>query len=393
MRLIDPSFCLDLLKASHSIALAIVMLLIGLSTGYFISIESNTSTMTTSTSSLTSLSMSTTSSTSSGSSNSSYIGKVTYPPGLLQFLNLGMDGVAITGSKSQIDNLYNALFTPSFYFGNATHLSFSFQFTKNHYFERNMYGGDFNNQVLTYPTQVYIGTEGNLLLILAQIMNLYGSPYGNITSRGSNQLTIFMHSGNWTYGFGEENNMLPGTPLNESWALLDPSNTSTTIQNPEGYYVHAFQNFLTPNQTYWIGPFSTKYSGGNGTYNDQSTYNNTGYYWAGSLILGSYTQPLMTRYIYAINITRMLALSGIPTFECSGCSPMRILNLNMMFSLFADAPYGTPVYNGSFLDLHNLNDNYPGHDIYGPLRLSEYMPLAIEISGQSTSTVTFQQAV
>src|SRR5579884_3968894 len=324
-------------QARVSLALLITGMLIGSFIGFGVSVLNNHS-VTTIPSETTSSSRTVTSGTSSNSEvtcqpnstgTTGVISTANYPSNLFQFVVMLMDqNVTLPGSVVIAD--YDSLFSPSF-FNEQSSLDFDFQFVKNQYFKPEMYGGQFNNSLswLTYPTHILMGTEGGLLFVYAQVL--------------------------YIYGFGEVNNMLPG-PLNSSYAL----EYGNVVQTPEGFYVYAFQSWYTRNQTYYVGPATVYYSAGNGTYDSLTSYNNTGFYWGGSVILGSYREPLMTRYLYVINMTRLPQVT-------EGCR-----KIEMMFSLYSILPFGLNT-GGSFFDFYPLIDNYPSHSLYGPFNYSKYL--------------------
>jgi hypothetical protein len=294
-------------------------------------------------------------------------GNVTYPTSLVQYSKSRMDKNPIPLNNT---DLYDSLLT-SRYFNERPGLQFDFIFAKNQYFRPEMYGGQFNNSLpyLIYPAQVWVGSQGGLLFVFVQTLYLYGSPYGNISERGSNQLTLYTRIGSWSYGFPLDINMLPGQPLNKSWAITN----GKPLQTPEGWYVYGYISNTGGNQTYYVGNYNSQYYLGNFSYNSQETYDNKGFYFGGSIILGSYTAPVMTRYLYIINTTRL------PEPQQPGC-----LQMKAMFSLETlrdcpnfNGPCGLPITSTGFTDYSVLIDNYPTHDLYGPLTPTDYSNIIV----------------
>ncbi|MEM0272854.1 MAG: hypothetical protein QW514_09975 [Thermoprotei archaeon] len=292
------------------------------------------------------------------------IGKVGFPANTTAWLIKLMNG-GVYGSVSEIDDVLLTILQPRFY-TNSTFLEFAFRLQKNSYFNPEMYGGDFNASpnYLTYPVKVWIGTESGFLIMLFQILYLYGSPYGNNASRGSNQLTIFIHLANWSVGVIGDSNMQPSPDLVGDKAVLN----GRPLQTNDGWYVYGTLNFLGPNQTYYVGPPTLQYPFGTAPYNSPVSFNRTqrsSFYFFNSAILGGFNGPLMTRYLFMVNMSQMPLKTG--------CN-----NIKMMFDLntFLPNPFYYP--NGT-MNAMNLIDNYPSHLPNGPLNYSEYLNYTLYI--------------
>jgi len=358
------------LNRSFVVAFVVTALIVGLISGYELGSSftahrlPSTQPPTGSLSTSTSTSPSTTTSTTSTSTRvvgatcgaGLHVGQAFYSPEQIHFLKNALD----RNESAPIEELYqeyNSLFSPPPNFNTSVEILFNFRFPKNQYMNPEMYGGDYysNNSYLNYPTLVEMGVEDGLLLIYIQVMNLYGSPYGNITSRGTNLLAVFMRVGNELYAFGEDSNMLPNGPLNHTWAV-NPLNFSQPVVTREGYVVDAFQTFIPPNLTYYAGAPNSVYTSGTGLYSSDQTFNETGFFYPASVILGTYTHPLMTRYLYVINMSKL-------PFNNQSCKTAKI-----MFTLSVLAPLYIPNFTQ-----YNLIDNYPGHNIEGPLNNSDYI--------------------
>ena len=243
----------------YVVVFVVVALIVGLISGYELGSSftahrlPGTQPPTGSSSTSTSASPSTTTSTTSTSTQvvgaaceaGLHVGQAFYSPEQIHFLKNALD----RNESVPIEELYqeyNSLFSPQPNFNTSAGILFSFRFPKTS-MNPEMYGGEYysNNSNLNYSTLVGMGVEDGLLLIYIQVMNLYGSPYGNLTSRGTNLLTVFIRVGNELYAFGEYSNMLPNGPLNHTWAV-NPLNLSQPVITEEGYVVDAFQTFIPP---------------------------------------------------------------------------------------------------------------------------------------------------
>lgn len=309
-----------------------------------------------------------------GESTSSSIvaGQMNYPSDLITFVDAGMDQAKVNLTSAEIQTLYDQLTLPE-YFANATGFLFSFQYLKNPYMNADMYGGNPNASIWTYPTQIEIGSQDGLLFVYGQILDDYGSPYGNATARGSSILTLFTRVGNWSYGYGISSNMLPGT-FNQDLAITDDSYVTTL----DGWNLYGFITQYSANQTYYVGPATLNDPYGTGPYNAPQTLNNTGYYFGASVILGTFSQPVMTRYLYAIN------MSELPTQPATDSC----LNVGMMFDLSTALPFAIPSSSGipgssgpeTFL---GQVDNFPTHSSAGPLDPSSYLQVEVPVPDSS----------
>jgi hypothetical protein len=275
--------------------------------------------------------------------------RVDYAPPTLDFLVNSIDQTPIINFT-----LYSSLFS-SVYFDNSSYSTFDFKFSKNSHFNNVMYGGDYNSSIWTYPTQMRIGTQNGLLIIYVQILYLYGSPYGNHTAGGSNQLTLFTQMGNWSYGFGSDSNLLQAPP---------------TLGQPDtdGLYTYSGGGGPTPNQTYYLGPITWDHPLGTGPENVAPPWNYQAFYYSGAHILGTYDRPMMTRYLYAINMSRLPESAG------SGC-----MKLGIMWNLSTFHPFGIRSnQTQTGVDFLSLNDAYPTHSIDAPLLYSDYLTLYVD---------------
>jgi hypothetical protein len=280
--------------------------------------------------------------------------EATFPPELFQLIINGLNNRPLDLSQVEFYTEFTGLFSDANFQSNTT-LQFSFEFPIHSEFNPEMYAGNYSSDIWTYPSQVSLGYQDGLLLAYVQIFNLYGSPYGNSSDRGSNTLTMFLHHGNWSYGLGQHNAMV-SAPFASSLAILN----GAPIQTPDGFFVYNGLNFLIGNQTYYDGPPEYDFPFGTGTYDASRTVNQTGFLWTAALLAGSYREPLMTRYLFVINASRVPNLG-------SGC-----VSLQAMFNLTSLSPFATAT-TANF----QVTDNFPAHRIDGPLNYSNYLTLEL----------------
>jgi DNA-binding transcriptional ArsR family regulator len=286
--------------------------------------------------------------------NTTYVtGTADYPPILL-----GSIYDALNGRLSTFDTNVAQILSPTYF--NGTSLTFDFRFQKNGYFDPYMYGGNFNSSQtwLEYPTEVRMGTQGGLLFVYVQVLYLFGSPYGNKSDGGDVGLVPFFHYGNSTIG------ILSHTDLGTGVATPLGSNLS-----PDGLYQE--EDYGTgggANSSYYIGP-ATFNNPENGSFASKSTALSGSFVSEYNDILGTYDKPLLTRYLYVLNMSQIPQLTAVRPASCP--------ELGMMFSLQTDTPFPVTQSNGLF-DLRTLIDNFPTHDLYAPMNPGSYLHVYVK---------------
>ncbi|MDE1853320.1 MAG: hypothetical protein KGI38_06185 [Thaumarchaeota archaeon] len=301
-----------------------------------------------------------TSSTSSSSFNggaSCSVAKGDLPPTLFQFVVNALDNKHQSLSQSEFYSNFTSLFSNR-NFDNSSALMSQFEFSKEPGFNPEMYAGNPTTSLWEYPAQVEIGSQGGLLLVYIQVLYLCGSPYGNSSNRGSNVMTLFLHSGSWTYGLGEVSAMESGS-FSSDLAVLN----GEPILTPDGLYVYDSLNFLPHNQTYYFGPSTYSYPWGSGSYDAPHTANATGFVWSSALIAGSFNEPLTTRYFFVLNSSKI----PHPNDNCLG--------LQLMFNLTSLSPYPSSTSSG-----FQVTDSFPTHRIDAPLNYSNYLQISVPIA-------------
>jgi hypothetical protein len=309
---------------------------------------------------------------SAGNTNNTYVtGTVDYPPELLGYVYDQFHHEYGSLSDSPTARDLSGLLSPTYF--NSSVLSFDFQFLKNSHFTPYMYGGNPNSSSpwLDYPAQIRIGTEGGMLFILVQTMYIYGSPYGNLSSStGEDYMFLFMRVNNSTYNFGTGSGIAPGENFSEQFSDLE------TL---DGWYVATSGSWSAAslNASYYAGPPSYNYPEGPGSLNPVNPspkplplepYN---FSWVYSAVLGTPDRPLLTRYLFALN---MSAIPDLKKTTGNGDCP----DLKLLYSLQSDYPFGIPEDNGSWNNFLGVVDNYPTHSVIAPYDPGSYLNVYVK---------------
>jgi hypothetical protein len=174
-------------------------------------------------------------------------------------------------------------------------------------------------------------------------------------------LSLFARSGSSGYGFTLQSEFGPSTLEQAFYG---------NVTSPDGWYVsQAGGEGSYANTTYYAGPVTWQHPYGTGEVDPSINYTiSKEPTWIGwSDILGAYGMPLMTRYLYAVNMSKvpdlMTGSTVCPEFP-------------MMFSL--SSPANTPV-GGNWLE---LVDNFPSHSPMGPLQLASYLHVYVRFQNQ-----------
>ena len=322
-------------------------------------------------------SSSTSSSTTTSNSNTPklYVGTGSFTSSDLSLIGAFMDGTVnrVATSEDALDMEYDALFSPTNVVDTQA-MTFTFQFPRSSNMNPEMYSAypETNATYLTYPVHLEAGIQGEYLFFNLEVDNLYGSPYGNSSNRGNNQLTLYVQIGHSVYGFGEDNDMLPGTFGQDDYARY--TNGMPEISSYEGYNLYGYQNFALPNQTYYLGPENIEHPYGNYSYNNPTSFPGTGFFWAGSEILGNSSQPMLTRYLFVLN--------------ASAVYPSQSPNLGLaLFSLQTNNPFPLLIGSTGSRNFMTLIDNYPSHSITAPFDHNLYMQLEQQSRTDAQSNV------
>jgi hypothetical protein len=207
---------------------------------------------------------------------------------------------------------------------------------------------------------LWVGYQDNLIIFYSEILYLYGSPFGNATSRGGNIVSVLLHTRGWSLGVA---NSLSMNPSNFSSSLAYYQ--GKPLKTLDGYYLYGNMDWYNYNVTYYDGPVdAVNHPYGPGVYFAQPVNYSAPPQWAGKwtiggLIVGTHDHPLMSRYLFVVNA------SIIP--HQTGC-----LDLSVMLNLVVYSPFHNYIYF--------VTDNYPTHSLSGSLNYSNYMHFYCDLS-------------